>query len=130
VPSTRNIGTEHRFRAILARNLKPGSEIGVAASEPIRDPREVTPSNFEIRTAVPEGAHVLVVDDTWVGGGHAQSVAAALSQAGAGRVSVLTVARWLKPEDDDVAKHVYRQRIKDRAYDPTICPWTGGACPK
>ncbi|MEE2853496.1 MAG: hypothetical protein VX424_12705 [Actinomycetota bacterium] len=132
VPSTRRIGTEHRFRAILARNLNQRFEIEVAANPSILDPREVTPSNFEIRTP-PEGAHVLVVDDTWVGGGHAQSVAAALSAAGASRVSILTVARWLKPEaqdeETDVTRRVIRERIKDRAYDPTICPWTGGDCP-
>jgi hypothetical protein len=128
VPSTRNVVTEHRFRALLARNLKPGSEIDVAASKQIRAPREVTPSNFEIRTSIPKGVHVMVIDDTWVGGGHAQSVAVALTEPGADKVSILTVARWLKL-DNDVTRQVYREQIKDRAYDPAICPWTGGVCP-
>lgn len=45
------------------------------------------------------GADVLLVDDTWVSGGSAQSAAAALKLAGARRVAVLVLGRHLDPGD-------------------------------
>jgi hypothetical protein len=42
---------------------------------------------------------VLVVDDTWVSGGSAQSAAAALKLAGAARVAVVVLGRHLDPAD-------------------------------
>jgi hypothetical protein len=45
------------------------------------------------------GADVLVVDDTWVSGGSAQSVAVALKLAGARRVAVVVLGRHVNPAD-------------------------------
>lgn len=45
------------------------------------------------------GADVLVVDDTWVSGGSAQSTAAALKLAGARRVAVIVLGRHVNPAD-------------------------------
>jgi hypothetical protein len=45
------------------------------------------------------GADVLVVDDTWVSGGSAQSAAAALKLAGARRVAVVVLGRHVNPAD-------------------------------
>jgi hypothetical protein len=45
------------------------------------------------------GAGLLVVDDTWVSGGSAQSVAAALKLAGARRVAVVVLGRHVNPAD-------------------------------
>ena len=45
------------------------------------------------------GADMLVVDDTWVSGGSAQSAAAALKLAGARRVAVVVLGRHLNPAD-------------------------------
>ena len=45
------------------------------------------------------GADVLVVDDTWVSGGSAQSTAAALKLAGARRVAVVVLGRHVNPAD-------------------------------
>jgi hypothetical protein len=42
---------------------------------------------------------VLVVDDTWVSGGSAQSTAAALKLAGARRVAVVVLGRHVNPAD-------------------------------
>jgi orotate phosphoribosyltransferase len=42
------------------------------------------------------GANVLVIDDTWTGGGHAQSAAWALRKAGAGKLVLITIGRHLK----------------------------------
>lgn len=46
-----------------------------------------------------DGADVVVVDDTWVSGGSAQSVAAALKLAGARRVAVIVLGRHVNPAD-------------------------------
>lgn len=43
------------------------------------------------------GSDVLVVDDTWVSGGSAQSAAAALKLAGARRVAVVVLGRHVNP---------------------------------
>jgi hypothetical protein len=53
-----------------------------------------------VRVADPVGgADVLVVDDTWVSGGSAQSAAAALKLAGARRVAVVVLGRHVNPAD-------------------------------
>jgi hypothetical protein len=45
------------------------------------------------------GADLLVLDDTWVSGGSAQSAAAALKLAGARRVAVVVLGRHVNPAD-------------------------------
>jgi hypothetical protein len=45
------------------------------------------------------GAEVLVVDDTWVSGGSAQSAAVALKLAGAKRVAIVVLGRHVNPAD-------------------------------
>ena len=42
-----------------------------------------------------DGESILLIDDTWVTGSSAQSAAAALRQAGAGRVGFVVIGRWL-----------------------------------
>jgi len=49
--------------------------------------------------AVVAGADVLVVDDTWVSGGSAQSAAVALKLAGARRVAIIVIGRHVNPGD-------------------------------
>jgi hypothetical protein len=70
---------------------------------------------------------VLLIDDTWTGGGHAQSAAVALRRAGATHVSMLVVARCVKEDFGDNARFLRELSSKD--YDPATCPWTGGNCP-
>ncbi len=43
------------------------------------------------------GAHVLVLEDTWVTGGHSQAMAVALKRAGAVTVTVLPICLLLNP---------------------------------
>lgn len=45
------------------------------------------------------GADVLLIEDTWVSGGSAQSAAVALKAAGAARVAVVVLGRQLDPAD-------------------------------
>ena len=74
-----------------------------------------------------EGAHVLVIDDTWVSGARAESTAASLKWEGAHRVTALTAGRWLsrgKAPSDFYFDHAESLP----PYDPRICPVTGGGC--
>jgi hypothetical protein len=50
------------------------------------------------------GRDVLVVDDTWVSGGSAQSAAAALKLAGARRVAVVVLGRHVNPASRESAR--------------------------
>jgi hypothetical protein len=70
---------------------------------------------------------VLLLDDTWTGGGHAQSAVLGLRAAGATRVSLLVVARWIKPDFGNNPS--FLRELAERDYHPGICPWTGGNCP-
>lgn len=58
-----------------------------------------------LRVAGPvHGADVLVIDDTWVSGGSAQSAAAALKLAGARRVAVVVLGRHVNPASPSAAR--------------------------
>lgn len=50
------------------------------------------------------GADVLVVDDTWVSGGSAQSAAAAVKLAGAKRAAIVVLGRHVNPADPRSAR--------------------------
>jgi phosphoribosylpyrophosphate synthetase len=60
--------------------------------------RGVNPGWVRVNDPVADG-DVLVVDDTWVSGGSAQSAAAALKLAGAHRVAVVVLGRHVNPAD-------------------------------
>ncbi|HLH83340.1 MAG TPA: hypothetical protein VKV38_08750 [Trebonia sp.] len=60
------------------------------------------------------GEDVLLVDDTWVSGGSAQSAAAALKLAGAARVAVVVLGRHLNPADPRSARLVRALRPAPR----------------
>lgn len=127
VPSLPAKPGAHPLRAMV-RNAAPGSEVRLTAASAVADPRDVNPNHFSAATAMPQGSHVLLMDDTWAGGGHAQSAALALRNAGAQRVSVLVVACWIK--ENYAGNAEFLGSIAARDYDPRICPWTGGACPQ
>jgi hypothetical protein len=69
---------------------------------------------------------VLLIDDTWVGGGHAQGAAKALKLAGAARVTILALARWLDMTWTPTPEFVNSRLASD--FDPDICPLTGDYC--
>ena len=59
------------------------------------------------------GTDVLVVDDTWVSGGSAQSAAAALKLAGARRVAVVVLGRHVNPAEPSSARFLAALGEKD-----------------
>ena len=54
------------------------------------------------------GADVVVVEDTWVSGGSAQSAAVALKLAGARRVAVIALGRHLNSDNPEAARFLAR----------------------
>jgi hypothetical protein len=126
VPSLPAQPGEHPLHAIVSR-LAPGREAVLAAAEDVEYARDLDPRHFHADAPLPAGAHVLLVDDTWARGGHAQSAVLALRAAGAARVSVLVAARWINEAYG--ANAAFLNGLADRDYDPAICPWTGSGCP-
>ena len=60
-------------------------------------PREFSPEKFAPLRRL-EGQTVLLIDDTWTTGASAQSAAATLKDAGAGRVAAIVIGRHLNRE--------------------------------
>ncbi len=127
VPSLPAKPGPHPLREVVAR-LAPRHEIPLAAAGRARYPRDLSPGHFSCPARLRAGAHVLLIDDTWAMGGHAQSAALALRAAGAGRVSLLVAARWLKADFGD--NSAILRRSAGRRFDPATCPWTGAGCPQ
>lgn len=126
VPSLPAKPHEHPLRRLVVGRA-PGAEAPLVAAVSVPQPREVNPDHFTCTVRLPQWSHVLLIDDTWTTGGHAQSAVLALRKAGAARVSVLVVARWLKEEYG--GNKTFIAELTNRDYDPRICPWTGAACP-
>lgn len=74
------------------------------------------------------GQHVVVFEDTWVQGGHAQSAAATILHAGAAEVTIVVIARRLKP--DSTQQSAFWKMLEPREYTLEICPVTGSTCPR
>jgi hypothetical protein len=115
---------EHPLRK-LVDGLVPASEVTLTAALNVTSPRDFKPGHFNVADQLTPDSHVLLFDDTWASGGHAQSAALAVRTAGAGHVSVVVISRWLNEDYGDNAK--FLSGLPD--YDPRICPWTGAACP-
>ena len=126
VPSLPAKPGEHPLHQLVA-GLAPGQEARLTAAVQVRHPRGARPDHYRAGEPLPPGSHALLMDDTWASGGHAQSAALALRAAGAARVSLMVVARWLNREHGSTARFV--TELAGRDYDPGICPWTGGGCP-
>ena len=67
------------------------------AVRPGRQGRDPDASRFFYAERGGLGADVLLLEDSWVSGASAQSAAAALKRAGAGRVAVIVLGRHLDP---------------------------------
>ena len=126
VPSLPAKTYEHPLRRLVS-GRGPGAEAPLVAGANVSQPRAVSPAHFTCTVQLPQGSHVLLIDDTWTTGGHAQSAVLALRKAGAARVSVLVVARWLKEDYGENKRFI--AELANRDYNPGICPWTGAACP-
>jgi hypothetical protein len=124
VPSTR--GRTVLRDLVAAVSTKPELEIEVRFAGQQRG-REFAPEQWHVPSEINRD-HVLVIDDSWVTGAHAQSVAGALKSAGAKQVSMLAVARVLRADWE--ANKDLVARLKGGTFNWKRCPWTGGDCPE
>ncbi|HZM81409.1 MAG TPA: hypothetical protein VFC19_37255 [Candidatus Limnocylindrales bacterium] len=127
VPSLPQKQGTHPFHGIVSSALPRDAEITLLASPDVADPRTTAADHFTTAATLLPHSHVLVLDDTWAQGGHAQSTALTLRRASATKVSIMTVARWLNPGFGSNSEFVSERLSKD--FDPRRCPWTGGTCP-
>lgn len=127
VPSTRHRDRPQPLRTLLLGLAKPGHEVRLEPADGLVNVRELRPENFRVVTPPPYPPHIILIDDSWVRGGHAQSAASALRRSGVADVSILTVARVLSPGWPPNVDFIRHRLGMD--FDPLICPWTGGACP-
>ena len=133
VPSLQHFDREHPLHRIVHQMPGlPAAQVDVRASDEGKaaghsEARRLNAGHYEVVSAIPAGSHVLVIEDTWVSGGHAQSVAAALKNAGAAKVSILAIARWLDM-DDPRTRRAYHDALEPRPYDYTACPWLHERC--
>lgn len=129
VPSTQTMGREHPLHRLATALFRDSSlEVVVTTAQGATKSRSLHPESLVVASAIPASTHVAVVDDSWVTGANAQSVAAALKLAGAASVSVLTIARILGPDYPPNAAFI-RERLASADFNYVLCPWTGGACP-
>ncbi|WP_156096378.1 hypothetical protein [Amycolatopsis jejuensis] len=126
VPSLPAKAGEHPLHALLAPGMALPDAPLTAATQ-VTAPRDFRADHFRTGIQLPRGSHVLVIDDTWTSGGHAQSAALTLRRAGATTVSVMALARYFKPGYGSNAAFIKTHLDKD--YDPLWCPWTSGICP-
>ncbi|MEV8337927.1 MAG: hypothetical protein EPO52_15285 [Herbiconiux sp.] len=82
--------------------------------------RQLNPSNWRIDPTQMQGAErVLILDDTWVTGGHAQSLAAAFAAIGVS-ARVIVLGRALDPRRNDHGSYLAEHR--PALFDSSICP--------
>ena len=131
VPSTHHPVERHPLTE-LARQVRPSRpdqrflrDLGPSAHNKART---VLPDRFTVperyRPLV-KGAHVLILDDTWVSGSNAQSATLAIRAAGADQVTVLCIGRWC-PTDRPECRTLLAATATP--YDPTVCPLGEDAC--
>jgi predicted amidophosphoribosyltransferase len=80
------------IKSRLRRTLEPTGEA---------EGREFDANRFK-PTAEPPGESVLLLDDTWASGGHAQSAAYALRAAGAQQVALVVIGRHVRRDFEPV----------------------------
>lgn len=128
VPSLPPKDGQHPLNTLVAALATTRSEIRLQGTSEPCDPRALDVTHFQVLDSVPQGVHVLLIDDTWTGGGHSQSAALALRAAGASKVSLLVLARWLTLGFGFTTSTWLKTHLASD-YNPTVCPYTQGACP-
>jgi predicted amidophosphoribosyltransferase len=93
----RIVGSPDRYRDLLVVNRTD------------MDDRAHAVDRYRVDGAL-KGQRVLVIDDTWTTGAHAQSASAALKSAGASGVGVVAIGRWFNPGYQDQRSWLTRHR--------------------
>jgi hypothetical protein len=127
VPSTQGRSPHPLLEIARRAGLGPHELTSMPSSGQPADLRVTSAQRFSVSDGPLNGRHVLIVDDTWTTGGHAQSLALAARAAGAGRVAIVVLARWLTPDWPPTAAYLESHARRD--FNPRICPVTGAGCP-
>ncbi|RCG31336.1 hypothetical protein DQ384_11530 [Sphaerisporangium album] len=72
---------------------------------------------------------MVIFEDTWVQGGHAQSAAATVLMSGAAEVTIVTIARRVRNNQRSPGEEALRNALPTSEYTLDICPVTGRSCP-
>ncbi len=126
VPSTRGRAVLHDLVQRIAR--AGAREIHIDFTGSSRSDRALHPEFWKVDTSAEVPDHVLLVDDSWVTGSHAQGVASALKTAGVSQVSIFTVANVLD-SNWDANRRFIKSHLAPPSFDKSRCPWTGSDCP-
>ena len=114
---------ETQFLAMLSPEIPRTVPVFVGATETDRNARrQVNPDNWSVEPPAEGIDRVLVIDDSWVTGGHARSVASAFQRIGvAARIIVLD--RVLDPTRNDHGR--YLREHPAEPFDSRRCPLSG-----
>lgn len=120
VPSTSG-RAEHPLRAMVAEAVGPTRRRFRDLLSPTESAAALgrTASLARYTSSALRGETVLLIDDTWTTGNHAQSAAAALKAAGASYVAVIVLGRHLNSTYGDTATHIERARL--RRFSWNVC---------
>lgn len=130
VPSLPPKPSAHPLSDIVRSLARPGSiEVILRGRTNGANPRDVDAGHFSVVTGDAAGQHILLIDDTWTGGGHATSAAMALRTAGCAKVSLLVLARWLSIGWEATTDKWAKSALALPDYQADVCPWNQGQCP-
>ncbi|MHB8241731.1 MAG: hypothetical protein ACYDHN_07040 [Solirubrobacteraceae bacterium] len=103
--STRTRDRASRLRAIAKAcgPVRKRFEPLLTPAENAADTREFDPERYASKRSL-HSQNVLLIDDTWASGAHAQSAAYALKQAGAASVAMVVIGRHVNPGWDVAGK--------------------------
>jgi hypothetical protein len=120
----------HPLNELVSQLTRAGAHEAVLTANPIVDnPRAINVNHFTVANNSAHGHHVLLIDDTWTGGGHVTSAALALRASGATHVSVLVLARWLTIGWEATTPAWAKSHLTAPDFQRDVCPWTQGICP-
>ena len=131
VPSVRSGRQgEHPLHAIVSAILGTQMEIVLSATDKVEG-RLFNPLMFACN-AIPEGASILLIDDSWTSGSNLLSAAATLREAGASMVNAMVLGRLLNPSTwsptrdfvDHSGLHLDFGDGLRPGFDPARSPWT------
>ncbi|MGR6916098.1 hypothetical protein ACU635_17815 [[Actinomadura] parvosata] len=132
VPSLKGRPGAHPLASLAAVLPRHWTQVKLDAAPdvPEEQRRDLRPEHFTVPdSGTVAGRHIVVLEDTWVQGGHAQSAAAALLLAGASDVTILVIARRIRPDlQRSLAEGSLRQILTEREYSLSVCPVNGASC--
>lgn len=126
VPSTRQRAS-HPLEVIVGRDValtRDRYQRLLEAVDTQGDDRTADASQFKAVASVPEGAAVLLVDDTFTTGSRVQSAAARLRLSGAGTVGVVCLGRHFNRRQEGAhaeAAEAYLQQVRARGWSWSSC---------